>query len=88
MNITDQIDLGVSASGIWSENSGTVDYSFGPNIGYSPNENIWISAGYNIQGYEDPDFEAAEYSRSGPYVTFRMQFDEGDIAGLAERVGW
>jgi uncharacterized repeat protein (TIGR01451 family) len=88
MNITDQIDVGVSASAIWSENSGTVDYSFGPNIGYSPNENIWISAGYNIQGYEDPDFETAEYSRSGPYVTFRMQFDEGDIAGLAERVGW
>ena len=57
-------------------------WSVGPNVGISPMENTWISVGYNITGFEDRDFEAARYTRDGPYVTFRLRFDQQTFRDL------
>ena len=84
--ITPKIDVGVSGSALYSARSGTMEYAFGPSVGYRPTDDIWVSVGWNIQGFEDDDFEAAEYSREGPYVKMRVKFDETTIKGLVDRV--
>ena len=42
---------------------------------------MWISAGYNVAGYRDRDFEDDRYTRQGPYVTMRLKFDQTTIGG-------
>ena len=42
---------------------------------------MWISAGYNIAGYRERDFEADRYTRQGPYVTMRLKFDQRTLGG-------
>ena len=84
--LTDQFDLGFSGSLLYAAGPDTWDYSFGPNVGYAPNDDIWISAGWNISGFNDEDFEAAEFSRQGPYITLRAKFDQNTMADLFDRV--
>ncbi|MEM7768391.1 MAG: hypothetical protein AAF253_13035 [Pseudomonadota bacterium] len=66
--------------------TGTSEYSIGPSIGFSPKENIWASVGYNVTGFRDEDFQAAEYTREGLYLKFRLKFDENDVSGLLKHV--
>lgn len=81
-DLSEHYDIGASAS-IRESNGGRAwNYSVGPNIGVSPVENSWITVGYNVVGYEDRDFEEARYTRSGPYVTFRMKFDQQTFRDL------
>jgi hypothetical protein len=63
----------------WSR--GAVSFSGGPSAGVSPAANIWVSAGYNIAGYRDRDFEDDRYTRQGPYVTMRLKFDQSTLGG-------
>jgi hypothetical protein len=41
-----------------------------------------MTVGWNIRGFSDRDFEENRYTRSGPYVTMRMKFDQLSLAGL------
>jgi hypothetical protein len=54
----------------------------GPNIGIKPFDNGWISVGWNLVGFHDRDFEEARYTRSGPYVTMRLKFDQLSLQQL------
>ena len=38
--------------------------------------NVWLSVGYNFDGFEDSDFSAAGYTANGPYIRFRLKFDQ------------
>ena len=58
----------------WSRS--TVAWSGGPTIGVSPAANVWLTAGFNVSGYRDRDFEAERYTRAGPFVTARLKFDQ------------
>jgi len=69
-----------------SNGTNSAQYSFGPSIGVSPAKNIWVSAGYNIEGFKDDDFEAAEYSRKGVYLQMRLKFDQNTARGLLRRI--
>lgn len=81
-DITDKVDIGVSGS--VRSSSGWKSYSFagGPAIGFSPVDNSYISVGYNVVGFRDRDFEDARYTRSGPYLTVRMKFDQESLGSL------
>ena len=81
-----QWDVGLSASALYAHSSGTVDYAYGPSIGYTPAKNVWLSLGYNVEGYTDEDFEAAEYSRDGVYIKLRFKFDEDTARDLLRRI--
>ena len=85
-DITPRIDVGMHASGLWSENGKTVDYAYGPSIGFTPADNVWISLGYNMSGFEDEDFAAAEYREQGAYIQFRMKLDQNTASGLLSRI--
>uniref|UniRef100_UPI0035CBEA90 hypothetical protein n=1 Tax=uncultured Sphingomonas sp. TaxID=158754 RepID=UPI0035CBEA90 len=79
-------DLGgnVSVQHRWS--SKTLAYSAGPSVGASPAANIWVTAGYNVAGFDDRDFQAARWTRKGPYLTLRLRLEQsflGSAAGLS-----
>ncbi len=75
-DISDIFDVGVHAHTHYSANSSVYKYSSGVSLGWNMTRNIWLSAGYNFSGFEDRDFTAAGYTASGPYIRFRMKFDQ------------
>ena len=85
-DITKNIDIGLQGSAIYSHNSGAVEYSYGPSIGVSPAKNIWISAGWNFDGFRDDDFLAAEFANDGPFIKLRVKFDQHTAKGLLQKV--
>jgi hypothetical protein len=70
------IDIGLHADMLHSWKAHNYKYSVGPTIGISPVENVWITLGYNFLGFYDRDFEQARYTASGPYLRFRVKFDQ------------
>jgi uncharacterized repeat protein (TIGR01451 family) len=83
-DVTEHIDLGLNGSVIYSGSSDTMNYAYGPSIGVSPIDNVWISLGYNVTGFKDDDFSAAEYSQKGAYLKFRLKFDQNAARGLLD----
>lgn len=80
-DISNVADIGASGSVRVGSNGKNISYSFGPLLTVTPFKNANITFGYNIVGYEDRDFEEARYSRSGPFVTFKLKFDQTSLAG-------
>lgn len=85
-DITDKIDLGLTGSVLTTSGTDNLQYSYGPSIGIAPVKNVWISAGYNFEGFKDDDFEAAEYTRDGVYLKLRIKFDQNTASGLLRRI--
>jgi uncharacterized repeat protein (TIGR01451 family) len=86
-DLTRQWDVGLHASVLHSWNAGQLDYRSGLSVGYALIENMWISAGYNFTGYEDPDFSAADFTAAGPFVKFRFKFDQQSVREIVDRFG-
>lgn len=59
-----------------------IAYSGGPQLSLSPIVNSWLTLGYNVVGFHDRDFSTDRYTRSGPYVTMRLKFDQLSLAGF------
>ncbi|MCF6219693.1 MAG: DUF11 domain-containing protein [Robiginitomaculum sp.] len=85
-DITERIDIGLHGSVLYGANSDTLSYAYGPSIGISPVDNVWLSLGYNVEGYKDRDFSAAEYSQKGAYIKFRFKFDQNTARGLLDMI--
>ncbi|NJC87962.1 MAG: DUF11 domain-containing protein [Desulfuromonas sp.] len=83
-NINSKWDVGVHGAVLHSWNSNQFDYSLGGDVGYLVMTNAWVSAGYNLVGFEDEDFSDANYTAEGPYVKFRMKFDQQSVKEAAE----
>ncbi|MEO1642909.1 MAG: hypothetical protein AAFR74_06190, partial [Pseudomonadota bacterium] len=86
-DVTPKIDLGFHATYTSGEASKTAEWAVGPSIGYSPRQNVWISLGWNVEGFEDEDFQAAEYTRDGPFIKFRAKFDQDTVRGVLKDLG-
>ena len=82
-NFSKRWDVGLQASSLQSWNSDQVDYSVGASLGYLVMTNAWASLGYNLVGFRDDDFSAANYTAQGPYVRFRLKFDQDTVRSLA-----
>lgn len=76
-DLSERFDVGAHAHTYYSLNSDTMKYSTGLSFGWNMSRNIWLSIGYNFDGFEDRDFSAAGYTATGPYIRFRMKFDQG-----------
>jgi len=79
-DLTEKFDVGVHANSYYSANSGVTKYSTGLSFGWNMTRNIWLSVGYNFAGFNDRDFSAAGYTAAGPYIRFRMKFDQDTAA--------
>ncbi|MCR9268875.1 MAG: DUF11 domain-containing protein [Hyphomonadaceae bacterium] len=81
------VDVGVQTTWASSDASGTEAWSFGPSFGFSPQDNMWVSLGWNVSGFDDADFEAAKYRNEGPYIKLRAKFDQNTAKGLLKSMG-
>ncbi len=85
-DLTDKIDLGLEGSLLFGHGFNSWQYAYGPSIGVTPVKNVWLSLGYNVVGYKDEDFAAAEYARQGLYLKFRFKFDQNTARGLLNMI--
>ncbi len=81
-DISKNIDIGGQATVRIGTGGRNIAYSGGPAITLSPFKNSNITLGYNIIGFKDRDFEEARYTRSGPFLTFKLKFDQNSLSGL------
>ena len=81
------VDVGLQTTWASSDASGTEAWSFGPSVGFSPEDNVWVSLGWNVSGFDDADFEAAKYRNEGPYIKLRAKFDQNTAKGLIKKLG-
>jgi hypothetical protein len=75
-------DLGAWASVLTAVETMTRDYGLGASLGYGLMENVWISFGYNLFGFEDSDFSQGEFTARGPFIKFRLKFDQQDLKAI------
>ena len=85
-DIGKRFDIGIQGSVQHAWTRHTVSFSGGPTVGVSPAPNVWITAGYNVSGYRDRDFEEDRYTRKGPFITMRLKFDRDSIAGAGRSI--
>jgi uncharacterized repeat protein (TIGR01451 family) len=81
-----KLDIGLQGSVQHAWERGALSFSGGPSIGVSPGHNLWLTAGYNVSGYRDRDFENDRYTRKGPYVTMRLKFDQQTLGSATRAI--
>ncbi|HSH14268.1 MAG TPA: hypothetical protein VLA15_10975, partial [Desulfurivibrionaceae bacterium] len=72
-------DIGVQAQTLNSWQSDQRDYRLAPSVGYRAVKNVWLSVGYNLVGFTDRDFSAADFTAQGPFIKFRFKFDQTTV---------
>jgi len=81
--LNDRWDVGANASVLHSWESDVMDYGLGVDLGFNVAENIWLSLGYNVIGFEDDDFEQARYTAKGPFLRFSIKADQRLLKNIA-----
>ncbi|MDH3626291.1 MAG: DUF11 domain-containing protein [Acidobacteriota bacterium] len=76
--------LGMSLREFAELRSSTRDSGAGVEVGFLAFRNLWITVGYNVIGFDDGDFSAAETTESGAFVSFRFKFDERSLTRLGD----
>ncbi len=78
-------DAGVHTSILHSYESRTVDYGFGLDLGFNVRDNMWITVGYNVLGFDDSDFRDARYTAKGPFLQLAIKADQHTLRKIANR---
>jgi uncharacterized repeat protein (TIGR01451 family) len=81
-DLSDVADIGAAGTVRIGTGGKNIAYSGGPVLTVTPFKNANISLGYNIVGFEDRDFEDSRYTRSGPFITLKLKFDQESLAGF------
>jgi hypothetical protein len=85
-DISKRWDMGVQMS-IMAGQQGQRQRALGLETGYLMQENLWLSAGYNVAGFSaDRQLEGYAYTRPGAYIRLRFKFDEDLFKGGAAAV--
>jgi opacity protein-like surface antigen len=79
----DRWDAGIGTSVLHSYNSGVMDYGFGVDVGYNVGNNMWLTLGYNFEGFDDDDFREARYTAAGPFLRFTIKADQHLLKRIA-----
>ena len=81
-DLSDIADIGASGTARIGTSGKNISWSGGPTLTVTPFDNANITLGYNMVGFEDRDFEESRYTRSGPFLTFKLKFDQQSLAGF------
>jgi len=75
-------DVGVTAQMLVEGRTRARQFGAGLEAGYQVRTNTWVSVGYNLLGFREPDLSGADATSRGIYVRLRMKFDENSLTGL------
>ncbi|HXY75588.1 MAG TPA: hypothetical protein VEH54_01650, partial [Steroidobacteraceae bacterium] len=75
-------DVGLNSYRMWG--SGETQYALGPVAGYLAWKNLWVSVGYNLQGFSAPDLTGESYTMHGIYLRLNFKFDESLLGGAPQ----
>lgn len=75
-DLTKRWDIGYRISMLHSWSIDQVDYGTSLSTGFNLGKNFWISVGYNLKGFKDRDFSRADFTCEGPFIKFRIKFDQ------------
>lgn len=81
-DFSDVADVGISGTARIGTSGKNIAWSGGPTLTVTPFDNSNVTLGYNFVGFEDRDFEEARYTRSGPFLTFKLKVDQTSFQGL------
>lgn len=84
-DVNDSWDVGVQGGYLHGWDSNTRSFFSGVAVGFSPDKNIRIEAGYNFSGFHDDDFDSGQYTHQGPYIDLNYRLDQQLIESLQER---
>ena len=84
-DFTKDWDIGLHTSILHSWNAKKFDYGSGVSFGYKVVKNGWVCAGYNFDGFTDKDFSRGNFTAKGPFVKFRIKFDQESIHEMLRR---
>jgi uncharacterized repeat protein (TIGR01451 family) len=82
-NLSPIWDIGSHVDVLHSWQAGQIDTRLGVSLGYTPARNIWVSFGYNLEGFYDQDFSRSDYTMHGMFMRFRLKFDQNSSADIA-----
>ena len=75
--------LGLQGSVLHSYTGNNMEYGWGAFIDTTPIKNTVFTIGYNIKGFSDSDFSMQNYHYQGPYIQFKMKFDQNTVKDIA-----
>lgn len=76
-------DVGFTTSVLHSYQSKVMDYGVGVDVGYNLGRNMWVTLGYNLEGFDDEDFAQARYTAAGPFLRFTFKADQHFLKNIA-----
>ncbi|WP_285713772.1 hypothetical protein [Erythrobacter oryzae] len=84
IGIGERFELGASVTARANLDDETVNFAYGPTIGFVPVEGMLVTVGYNVEGFRDGDFGPARNTDKGVFAAVRMKFDASsfDFLGL------
>jgi uncharacterized repeat protein (TIGR01451 family) len=85
-DLDERWDIGLRGSMLHSWEGGQIDFGAGASVGCNVAKNAWVSLGYNFLGFEDEDFSKADFTAQGPFVTFRLKFDQDSVRDAARQL--
>ena len=86
LDVTPKWTLGAQGNLMYSAVSDVASFSTGLTVSRSLRRNMWVRLGYNFSGFDDDDFVAADYTRNGPFLQFRLKVDRNSVRRFVERL--
>ena len=77
-DLTERWDAGLQAYRLWG--NGAAETAVGVEVGYLAWKNLWLSAGYNVKGFQAAALAGDAYTQRGIYLRMRFKFDEALFA--------
>ena len=85
-DVTPKWTLGSQANVTYAAFSDVASVSAGLTVSRSLRRDMWVRLGYNFTGFVDDDFVAADYTRHGPFLQFRLKVDRNSVRRFVERL--
>lgn len=82
-DLSQRFDVGLHGTWLNSWDANVSEHALGMDVGVTLARNVWVSIGYNFEGFRDDDFEASRYSAQGPYIRFRVKADQDTFKDLS-----
>ena len=73
-DLNERWDIGLQGYRKWGD--GAAETAMGLEVGFLAWKNLWLSAGYNVRGFQAAALAGDAYTQRGIYLRMRFKFDE------------